>query len=133
MRPPRERFAGARLPRETHRRPHACPPKRQIRRRTVISGVALQVFIAVMILHVKEVHEFFQQLGVIAKKFLEFSWVGVEFVFGPLAKKGVFAFIVFPTVVFVSSFFAVLYYLGILQFVVKVFARAMRYPNISIE
>lgn len=100
---------------------------RQISRRTVLSGIALQVLIAVLILHVKEVHWFFQQLGDVAKKFLEFSWVGVEFVFGPLAKKGVFAFIVFPTVVFVSSFFAVFYYLGILQFVVKIFARAMRY------
>jgi CNT family concentrative nucleoside transporter len=39
----------------------------------------------------------------------------------------VFAFIVLPTVIFVSSFFSVLYHLGILQIVVRGFARAMRW------
>ena len=38
-----------------------------------------------------------------------------------------FAFIVLPTVVFVSSFFSVLYHLGVLQMVVRGFARAMRW------
>src|SRR5262249_54303675 len=63
---------------------------------------------------------------------------GARFVFGGLADPGVveralgpgngfvFAFVALPTVVFVSSFFSVLYHFGLLQWVVRVFARAMR-------
>src|SRR5436305_6116817 len=40
-------------------------------------------------------------------------------------KGFVFAFVALPTIVFVSSFFSVLYYFGVLQWVVRVFARAM--------
>ena len=32
-----------------------------------------------------------------------------------------------PTIIFVSSFFTVLYYFGVLQFIVRVMARAMMY------
>ncbi len=100
---------------------------RQVNPCTILSGIALQIFLAVMILKVPPVQEVFIGLGHVAKQFLEFSWAGVEFVFGPLADKKVFAFVVFPTVVFVSSFFSVLYFLGILQHVVRIFAWAMRH------
>src|SRR5262249_29082468 len=71
-------------------------------------------------------------------KFLEFSTEGAAFVFGPLARPDVaekafgkgngflFAFVALPTIVFVSSFFSVLYHFGVLQLVVRVFATAMR-------
>ena len=39
----------------------------------------------------------------------------------------VFAFIVLPTVIFVSSFFTVLYHVGLLQLVVRGFAQVMRW------
>src|SRR5262249_11002943 len=39
----------------------------------------------------------------------------------------VFAFVALPTIVFVSSLFAVLYHLGVLQFVVRIFAVVMRW------
>jgi concentrative nucleoside transporter, CNT family len=44
--------------------------------------------------------------------------------FGP-ANGFVFAFSALPTIIFISSFFTVLYYFGILQFVVRLMARAM--------
>jgi CNT family concentrative nucleoside transporter len=114
---------------------------RAINWRTVGAGFALQIFLAVMILQVKPVREAFEWLGGVAKQFLAFSSEGGKFVFGPLTnvpaiEKGlglnpgggvVFAFIVLPTVVFVSSFFSVLYHVGILQLVVRGFARAMRW------
>ena len=71
------------------------------------------------------------------KKFLEFTNAGSLFVFGPLANGPamdkvfgpgngfVFAFTALPTIIFVSSFFTVLYYFGVLQFIVKLFAKAM--------
>jgi CNT family concentrative nucleoside transporter len=82
-------------------------------------------------------YAFFEAIGGVVKKFLEFSSEGAVFVFGKLADPGamgkvfgpgqgfVFAFVALPTIVFVSSFFSVLYYFGVLQWVVRVFARAM--------
>jgi concentrative nucleoside transporter, CNT family len=46
--------------------------------------------------------------------------------FGP-GRGFVFAFTALPTIIFVSSFFTVLYYFGILQFIVRIFARAMQF------
>jgi CNT family concentrative nucleoside transporter len=113
---------------------------RAINWRTVLSGIGLQVFLALMILRVPPVRHAFEWAGAVAKQFLEFSGEGGKFVFGPLVnipaiEKGlglpgggmVFAFVVLPTVIFVSSFFTVLYHLGILQLVVRAFARAMRW------
>jgi concentrative nucleoside transporter, CNT family len=114
---------------------------RAISRRTVLTGILLQVTLAVLILKVGPVREAFEWMGKVAKQFLEFSSAGGKFVFGPLVnvpaiEKGlsldagggvVFAFVVLPTVIFVSSFFSVLYHLGILQLVVRGFARVMRW------
>lgn len=116
---------------------------RAINRRTVLAGIALQVFLALMILKVPPVRHAFEWMGGVAKQFLAFSGEGANFVFKPLTnvpaiEKGlglepgkgegvVFAFIVLPTVIFVSSFFSVLYHLGVLQLVVRGFARAMRW------
>jgi concentrative nucleoside transporter, CNT family len=115
---------------------------RAINWRTVLSGIGLQLFLAVMILKFPPVRQAFEWVGSVAKQFLAFSSEGGKFVFGPLVnvpaiEKGlglrppdsgvVFAFVVLPTVIFVSSFFTVLYHLGVLQLVVRAFARAMRW------
>jgi CNT family concentrative nucleoside transporter len=47
-------------------------------------------------------------------------------VFGP-ANGFVFAFKALPTIIFISSFFTVLYYFGVLQFIVRLMARAMMF------
>jgi CNT family concentrative nucleoside transporter len=73
-------------------------------------------------------YEFFRVAGNLIKKLLQFSENGAIFVFGPLAdtKRGfIFAFAALPTIVFISSFFTVLYYFGVLQFVVRVVAWVM--------
>ena len=114
---------------------------RAINRRTVLTGIGLQVFLALMVLRVPPVRHAFEWMGGAAKKFTEFSAEGGSFVFGPLVnmpaiEKGlglgpgggmVFAFVALPAVIFVSSFFTVLYHLGVLQLVVRAFARAMRW------
>ncbi|MDP1796254.1 MAG: nucleoside transporter C-terminal domain-containing protein [Planctomycetaceae bacterium] len=80
----------------------------------------------------------FETLGAIISRFLDFSSEGAKFVFGPLANPGVmtgvfpqggfvFAFVALPTIIFVSSFFTVLYYLGVLQAIVRVTAKGMIY------
>ncbi len=113
---------------------------RAINRRTVFTGIGLQLFLALMILKVPPVRSAFEWVGGAAKQFLEFASAGAKFVFGPLVDREalerglaspnggtVFAFVVLPTVIFVSSFFTVLYHLGVLQVVVRGFARAMRW------
>jgi CNT family concentrative nucleoside transporter len=84
-------------------------------------------------------YEFFQVLAEVVKKFLEFTDKGSQFVFGALASKEVmdrifgsnngfvFAFRALPTIIFVSSFFTVLYYFGVLQVIVRVIAWGMMY------
>lgn len=73
----------------------------------------------------------------VVTQFLGFTNVGSEFVFGKLADGGavekvfgpgrgfIFAFQALPTIIFVSSFFTVLYYFGVLQFIVRIMAKAM--------
>ena len=110
---------------------------RAISVRTVVAGVLLQVVLAVLILRVDAVYQLFQAVGQVIQKFLDFTDEGAKFVFGALADPAkleqgvgknngfVFAFKALPAVIFVSSFFTVLYYLGILQFVVKVLAKGV--------
>jgi CNT family concentrative nucleoside transporter len=56
---------------------------------------------------------------------------GTKFLFGPLGDPGgpygvLFAFQVLPIIIFIASFFAILYYLGVMQWVVKGMAIAMQ-------
>ena len=112
--------------------------------RTVGWGMALQLGLALFILKleiggVRPGFLFFSKVGAGVKRFLEFTNAGSQFVFGNLANgeamdrvfgpgQGfVFAFTALPTIIFVSSFFTVLYYFGVLQFIVKLFARAMMF------
>ena len=72
----------------------------------------------------------FGRVGDGIRVLVDCSNVGAEFVFGDLAKVDgkvgfVFAFKALPPIIFVSAFFSVLYYFGVLQFVVRLFARGM--------
>ncbi|MGH8459172.1 MAG: NupC/NupG family nucleoside CNT transporter, partial [Nevskiales bacterium] len=73
----------------------------------------------------------FSYVGDKIKTLLEFSYKGSEMVFGVLGSKGggsfgfVFAFQVLPTIIFIAALFAILYHLGVMQVVVKGFARVM--------
>jgi CNT family concentrative nucleoside transporter len=115
---------------------------RAINWRTVGWGFALQVLLALLVIKLEVFgrrpgYEAFNAAGTVVKKFLQFSDEGARFVFGSLADPAameqtfgsgrgfVFAFRALPTIIFVSSFFTVLYYFGVLQFVVRVTARVM--------
>lgn len=117
---------------------------RAVNWRTVGWGMALQIGLALFILKlevggVRPGYAFFTRVAGLIKQFLEFTNAGSQMVFGALAKPDVmgkalgpenaffFAFTALPTIIFVSSFFTVLYYFGILQFVVRIFARAMMF------
>jgi len=108
--------------------------------RTVWWGIGLQIALALFILRfevagVRPGRLLFEWIGRAIGQFIAFTNAGATFVFGGLADPAVmgtlfpggfvFAFVALPAIIFVSSFFAVLYHFGILQFVVRLMARAM--------
>ncbi len=112
--------------------------RRKIDLRLVLSGLGLQVAIALLVFKVGPVARFFQLLGQGIGKLEEFAHHGASFVYGGLLveqKSGqpinyagggfVFAFNVTATIILVCVLVAVLYHLGIMQRVVAVVARAM--------
>ena len=119
----------------------ACSAQiRAVNVRLVLSGLALQIGLAVLILKVEIAgvrpgHEFFAALAAAATQFLEFTGAGSQFVFGVLADPEqmaelfpdgfVLAFASLPILIFMSAVFTVLYHLGVLQVAVKLMARVM--------
>jgi len=104
--------------------------RRRIDWRLVGTGLLLQVIFAVLVLKVDAVARSFDWLSQQVVTFLNFSEKGAEFLFGGLVNNQdtfgyIFAFKVLPTVVFFSAFTSVLYYFGIIQRVIKVFAWVM--------
>ncbi len=93
-------------------------------------GVALQIIFGVAILQTRIGMRIFEWLKDFFQVVLDFTNAGSTFVFGELAnpagKTGfIFAFSILPTIIFFSSFMAVLYYFGIVQVIVRLMARIM--------
>src|ERR1700733_1849903 len=103
--------------------------KRAIKLRIVLWGVGLQVAFALLVLKT-DFGKIFQTIGAGVNAMLNYAEAGSNFVFGPLGIKSgpfgvVFAFQVLPIIIFIASFFSILYYLGVMQWVVKGMAVVM--------
>jgi CNT family concentrative nucleoside transporter len=105
--------------------------RRAVRLQTVAWGLALQFALALFVLKLPIGQRIFGWLGAKMSALLALSFKGSEFVFGEMGKPGggsigfVFAFQVLPTIIFVAALFAILYYLGVMQVIVTLFARVM--------
>jgi len=104
--------------------------RRHIDWRLVATGLSMQILFAVLVLKVPFIASIFDWASSQVVTFLKFSEKGAEFVFGGLVTDldtfgYIFAFQVLPTIIFFSAFTSLLYYLGILQFIVKGFAWVM--------
>jgi CNT family concentrative nucleoside transporter len=120
---------------------------RAVNWRTIVLGIVLQLILALLVIKARwtfngadySVYAAFDRLGYGVKKFISFSDEGARFVFGNLANPGdlalnpgkeflfMFAFKALPPILFVSAFFTVLYHYGVLQWVVRAFAKVMVY------
>jgi CNT family concentrative nucleoside transporter len=105
--------------------------RRAIRWKTVAIGVTLQFLFALFVLRVTWGRTLFQWAGDAVNKVLDNVFAGSTFVFGDLGAKQshlgfFFAFSVLPTIIFVSALFAILYHYGIMQVVIKQFAKLMQ-------
>ena len=115
--------------------------KRRINLRLVFSGLALQLIIALLVFKVQAVNEFFQKVGKGMGKIEGFAKQGADFVYGGIGSFDytgaavnysapgtfVFAFNVTATIILVCVLVAIFYYLGIMQRIVAVIARAMNF------
>jgi CNT family concentrative nucleoside transporter len=104
--------------------------RRRIRWRVVAWGLGLQVAFAVFVLRVPAGQALFRGLGAFVTAVLHYSYAGSTFVFGELGKPDsklgvVFALQILPAIIYVSALFAIMYYLGIMQVVVRAFAAVM--------
>jgi CNT family concentrative nucleoside transporter len=111
---------------------------------TVAWGLSLQIVFALIVLKTSAGQRVFSTLGDAINRLLGFAGVGAVFVFGPLGSSTIweramtgalgpegaqyaviFAFQVLPTIIFIAALFAILYYFGIMQVVVRVLAVLM--------
>ena len=104
--------------------------RRAIRKKTVAWGLGLQIVFAFLVMRWEYGRWLFHEAGEGVNWMLGFSFYGSSFVFGDLGKKGspmgfFFAFQVLPTIIFIAAFFAVLYYFGVMQFIIKIAAVVM--------
>jgi concentrative nucleoside transporter, CNT family len=104
--------------------------RRAIRLKTVAWGLGLQVAFAIFVLKIDLGRTLFQKAGDAVNRLLGYAFAGSQFVFGDLGKQGshlgfYFAFQVLPTVIFICALFAVLYYIGVMQLVIKAAAWLM--------
>jgi CNT family concentrative nucleoside transporter len=72
----------------------------------------------------------FETMKGVVNKLIGYTGEGATFVFGELGKGNsslgfIFATQVLPTIIFIASIFAILYYLGVMQIVVRFFAKLM--------
>ncbi len=100
--------------------------------RLVGSSLAIQFALALLLLKTGPGLYFFEKVGVLVHGLMETSQKGIAFVFGPLSDdKGgsnfIFAVKVLPTIIFFASLVQVLFYLGVMQWVVSLISKVMRF------
>jgi len=105
--------------------------RRAIKLKTILWGLGLQLSFAFFVLKFSVGIALLQKAGNGVIKLLGYSYVGSEFVFGPLGAKNsslglIFAFQVLPTIIFIAALFALLYYLGVMQILIKSAAWVMQ-------
>ncbi|XP_064785966.1 sodium/nucleoside cotransporter 1-like isoform X3 [Oncorhynchus masou masou] len=93
--------------------------------RSVFWGLGLQFCIGLFVIRTEPGLTAFQWLGEQVQIFLNYTKHGSSFVFGPLVSD-IFAFQALPIVIFFSSVMSVLYFLGIMQWLIIKIAWVMQ-------
>ena len=100
--------------------------RKAINWRTAAIGLAFQLIIAIGVLKVSFIQNGFEAVGKVFVSILDYTRAGSKFLFEGLVVDMdtfgfIFAFQVLPTIIFFSALTSVLFYLGIIQKVVKAF------------
>ncbi len=103
--------------------------KKAINWKTVLIGLTAQMLLAIGVLKVTFIKNIFEFVGKIFVLILDFTRAGSEFLLGGMMNVDSFGFIflfqVLPTIIFFSALTSVLFYLGIIQIIVKGLAKIM--------
>ncbi len=96
----------------------------RIRWRTVAWGLGLQICFAFLVLRFNYGQRAMTWAGGVVNSMLASTAAGTKVLFGALGTPNtslgsIFAFQVLPTIIFISSFFAVLYHIGLMQIVIR--------------
>ena len=98
--------------------------KKSIKWRTILAGLAIQILFAFIVLKWEAGRKVLEGLSNGVQNLISYASEGISFVFGPAAdteKFGfVFAFQVLTVIIFFSALISVLYYLGIMQFFIRI-------------
>jgi CNT family concentrative nucleoside transporter len=107
--------------------------RRRIRWRTVVWGLGLQISFAFLVLRFNYGQRVMTWAGDVVNNMLSATFAGTRVLFGQLGlpnagafgnllppnSGSIFAFQVLPTIIFISAFFAVLYYIGLMQIIIR--------------
>lgn len=103
--------------------------KKSINPRTILVGLAIQIFFAFIVLKWSTGRKALAWLSEKVQNVIDYAGEGIAFVFGPAADADgfgfVFAFQVLTIIIFFSSLIAVLYYLGIMQLIIRLIGGAL--------
>jgi concentrative nucleoside transporter, CNT family len=98
--------------------------RKSIKLRTVLGGLAIQFIFAFIVLKWETGRNILQKVSMGVQNVIDYANEGVNFLFGGIFQAEnigmVFAFQVLPVVIFFSSLISVLYYLGIMQWVIRI-------------
>ncbi|MGQ4666970.1 NupC/NupG family nucleoside CNT transporter [Metabacillus halosaccharovorans] len=99
--------------------------RKAINYRTIFGGLAIQVLFAFIVLKWEAGRTALEWLTMGVQNIINYASEGLTFVFGPLANAEsplgfIFAFQVLSIIIFFSSLISVLYYLGIMQWFIKI-------------
>jgi len=113
--------------------------RKAINYRLVLSGLGIQILLAIFILKVPVGEQIFDWVGRAITKLLDYSNEGASFVFGVLVDQEtlarifgpnnsvIFIFKILPTIVFVSVLVSIAYHIGLMQRIVSVIARGVHW------
>lgn len=97
--------------------------RRAVNWKTVGAGLSAQLLLAIGVLKITFVQNIFEFIGSIFVLILDFTAAGSEFLLGGMMDVESFGFIflfqVLPTIIFFSALTSVLFYIGVIQIVVK--------------
>lgn len=109
--------------------------RKAVKLKVVLWGVGLQWLMAVLLLKVPQGQVVLSRISDAVTAVIANAYKGSVFLFGDMGQLGggksglgtIFAFQILPTIIFVAALFGVLYYLGVMQLIVRLLARAMVY------
>lgn len=101
--------------------------RRRLDLRVIVGGLTLQFLFAWCVIRTKAGRWVFEQLAEVIRTLLDCADAGSSQLFGIGFEEHFLAFKVLPTIIFFSALMSLLYHYGLVQFVVKQFAKIMQH------